>query len=302
MSDPPVIPYEYLEYDGTGATLVRKPVIAETPWVLYLNGRELLTLMCTPTRLHCLVLGFLLSEGIISGLDDIWQMRVFTAEDRVWMLFPEAGLQQELTMRTCEAAVGSVDVRLRHAAPVRDERRILTSGCGGGVTFDDLAGPRPPLTSALHVDAATICALMSHMQDHATLYNQSRGVHTSGLYDPATGTQIALAEDVGRHNTIDKLRGECLLSQRATDDLVLLTSGRISTEMIGKAYKMGVPIVASRTSPTMTSVRLAQTWNITLIGYVRQRRLRVYTGSARIGMEPVETAGDQHNTTAGYDS
>ncbi len=287
MSDP-IISLDYLEYDGTGAQPVYKPVIAETPWVMYLNGRELLTFMCTPTKLHCLALGFLLSEGIIGGLGDVWQMRVFTGEDRVYTYFPDAGLNEELHMRTCEEAVGSIDVRLRGSEPPREEKRILTSGCGGGLTFDDLSGDRAPLHSNLRVEAAQICALMTHLNAHANLYNQSRGVHTSGLYDVRSGEQLVMAEDVGRHNTLDKIRGECMLYGIETRDHVLLTSGRISTEMIGKARKMEVPLVVSRTSPTATSIRLAQTWNITLVGYVRAQRLRVYTGAERIGFAPID--------------
>ena len=283
----PIIPFTYLEYDGHSATPVQKPVIAETPWVLYVDGREVLTMMCTPTRLHCLALGFLLAEGFITTLADVWRLRVFTDESRVHMLFPEAGLNAEIYSDACPESVGSIDVRLRNAPPPRSERRILTSGCGGGTTFDDLAGERPAIASTLKVEAAQICAMMMHLQANATLYNQSRGVHTSGLYDPVSGVQLVLAEDVGRHNTIDKIRGECLLAGIATADRILLSSGRISSEMIGKAYKMGVPIIASRTSPTMTSVRLAEAWGMTLIGYVRSAKLRVYTRAERVGFAAV---------------
>lgn len=282
IADPPILTIDYLEYDGERAEMVRRPVIAETPWVLYVDRKELLTFMCTPTRLHCLALGFLLSEGFIGGLEDVWQLRVFTAEDYVYTYFPEAGLNEERHQRTCEEAVGSIDVRLRQAPPPRRERRILTSGCGGGVTFDDLSGEREPVQSDTRVHAQQICAMMQHLHTSANLYSQSRGVHTSGLYDPLSGEQLVMAEDVGRHNTLDKIRGECLLSALPTAGLVLVTSGRISTEMIGKARKMDVPIVVSRTSPTVTSIRLAQSWNITLVGYVRGRRLRVYTGEQRI--------------------
>jgi FdhD protein len=280
MTDP-TIPLDYIEYDGGSATPVRRPVIAETPWALYLDGRELLTFMCSPTRLHCLALGFLLSEGFIAGLDDVWQLRTHLDEDAVYMLFPEAGIDGVLRMRSCEEAAGSIVVRLRRPAPPRPERRILTSGCGGGVTFDDLRGERPPIVSDLRLGASQICALMADMQANAALYNESRGVHTSALYG-AGGERLALAEDVGRHNTLDKLRGECLLAGLSTGDAVLVTTGRISSEMIGKAYKMGVQLVASRTSPTATSVDLARAWGITLVGYVRQRRLRVYAGAERV--------------------
>ncbi len=282
----PIIDLPYIEYDGTAATTVTRPVIAETPWVLYVNRRELLTMMCSPVRLHCLALGFLLSEGFISGIQDVWQMRVFTAPDRVYTFFPDAGLDEELHMRTCEEAIGSIDVRLRHDMPARPEKRILTSGCGGGLTFDDLSGDRPPLTSAVTVTAERVCSMMRHLHQQAGLYSRSRGVHTSGLYDPATGQQLVMAEDVGRHNTLDKIRGECLLAGIDTTDCALVTSGRISTEMIGKARKMGVPLVISRTSPTVTSIRLAREWNITLVGYVRGRRLRVYHGEGRIQFAP----------------
>ena len=272
---------DYLDYDGHNATAVRRAVIAETPWALYLNGRELLTFMCSPTRLQCLALGFLVSEGIIASLEDVWQLRVYLDDDTVYMLFPEASIDGVLRMRSCEEAVGSISVRLRGEPPPRPERRILTSGCGGGITFDDLKGERPTLQSDARISAEQICALMADMQADAALYNQSRGVHTSALYSIA-GERLALAEDVGRHNTLDKIRGECLLARIPTSDGVLVTTGRISSEMIGKAYKMGVPLVASRTSPTATSVALAHAWGITLVGYVRQRKLRVYAGEGRV--------------------
>jgi FdhD protein len=276
----PTIDLHYIEWDGTRATPVTRPVIAETPWVLYLNGRELLTMMCTPTRLHCLALGFLQSEGLIDGLADVWQIKVFLDENRVYMFFPAAGLDQELSMPTCVEAGGSINVQLTRPAPALPERRVLTSGCGGGITFDDLSGERSPLHSELQVSASKIVSLMRELNYGARLYRQSRGVHTSALSD---GERLLVqAEDVGRHNTLDKIRGEVLLQGLSTKDRILLTSGRISSEMITKARKMDVPIVVSRTSPTVTSVRLAQAWNMTLIGYVRAPQLRVYAGAERV--------------------
>lgn len=276
----PSVELHYIEWDGTRATRVTRPVIAETPWVLYLNGRELLTFMCTPTRLHCLALGFLQSEGLIESLDDVWQIKVFLDENRVYLFFPEAGLDEELHMPTCAEAGGSIAVQLKRPVPALPERRVLTSGCGGGITFDDVRGDRPPLRSDLRVEATQIVALMRELNYQARLYRQSRGVHTSALSDGER--LLVLAEDVGRHNTLDKIRGEVLLQGLPTKDRMLLTSGRISSEMITKARKMEVPIVASRTSPTATSVRLAEAWNMTLIGYVRAPQLRVYTGAERV--------------------
>ena len=281
----PLLDLDYIDYDGTSAVMVHRPVIAETPWVLYVDRRELLTFMCSPVRLHALALGFLQSEGIIDGIDDVWQLKVYLDENQVYLFFPDAGLDEQLAMPTCEEATGSIDVRLRRPAPTRRERRILTSGCGGGITFDDLSGERPPLQSQLQVTAAQIIASMRELNYHANLYRASRGVHTSALADGER--LIVLAEDVGRHNTLDKIRGECLLGDIATRDRILLTSRRISSEMIAKARKMDVPIVVSRTSPTVMSVQLARQWGMTLIGYARAPRLRVYAGAERVIFDPI---------------
>lgn len=282
MTDP-TLELEYIEWDGTQARPVSRPVIAETPWVLYLDGRELLTFMCSPTRLHCLALGFLQSEGLIESLADVWRIKVFLDEDRVHMFFPAAGLDEELHMASCAEAGGSIVVQLARPAPVLPERRVLTSGCGGGITFDDLSGERPPLHSDQRISASQVIGLMRELNYQAQLYRQSRGVHTSALSDGER--LLVLAEDVGRHNTLDKIRGEVLLRGIETRDQLLLTSGRISSEMITKARKMEIPIIVSRTSPTATSVRLARNWNMTLIGYARAPQLRVYTGAERICFE-----------------
>ena len=296
----PILDLDYLEFDGERARPVRRPVIAETPWVLYVDRRELVTFMCSPIGLHQLALGFLLSEGMINALEDVWQIKVYLEENLVYMYFPNAGLDGKLTMHTCEEATGSIDVRLRRPAPIRSEKRILTSGCGGGMTFDDLSGDRPPIQSDLRITTAQVAGLMRQLNEAATLYRASRGVHTSALADAGqergeSGARLlALAEDVGRHNTLDKIRGTCLLGGISTQDRILISSGRISSEMIGKARKMEGPIVISRTSPTVMSIRLAQAWNMTLIGYVRGRQMRVYTGAERILFAPDSGVPAEH--------
>src|SRR5215210_4885983 len=167
----PILDFDYIEYDGERAAPVTRPVIVETPWALYVDKREWLTFMCSPLGLHHLALGFLLSEGVIAGVDDVWQLKVYLDEDRVYMYFPDAGLNGELSMPTCEEATGSIDVRLRHPEgtrlPERSEKRILTSGCGGGVTFDDLSGERPPLQSDLRVTTQQVSSMMRQLNESA---------------------------------------------------------------------------------------------------------------------------------------
>ena len=118
------------------------------------------------------------------------------------------------------------------------------------------------------------------MQRSGPMHGHAWGLHTSALSDGKV--LLAVAQDVGRHNTVDKVWGECLRRGIATVGNLLLSTGRISSEMLSKAAKLGVELVASRTSPTSMSVRLAEVWSITLIGYVRGQRMDVYTHPERL--------------------
>jgi FdhD protein len=109
---------------------------------------------------------------------------------------------------------------------------------------------------------------------------ETRGIHTSALAE--ADRLLAVVEDVGRHNTIDKLLGRCLSEGIPTADRLLLSTGRVSSEMLYKAARAGIPFVVSRTSPTSLSVALAAAWNVTLVGYVRRDSLIVYHGQARV--------------------
>lgn len=231
-------------------------VVIHEEWVrIHVNGIELVSFMCTPKDLDLLALGFLRSEGIIQNIADVRLVHVCPSE-------------------RC------VEVWLRDAQPILPQQVIITSGCGGGVTFDDLSQRVPPVQSTVTIAAGQINASMRQLLDAATLYRLTRGVHTSALSDGRR--LIAQAEDVGRHNTIDKLWGQCLQAGIATADRILLATGRISSEMLNKAAKMRVQVVASRTSPTSLSVQLAREWNITLIGYVRGDSFNVYAAGERI--------------------
>jgi FdhD protein len=121
---------------------------------------------------------------------------------------------------------------------------------------------------------------MKQLNKKAELYRFCGGVHTSALCN--NNSLLVVAEDIGRHNTLDKIMGECLLSKSTTTDMVLLTTGRISSEMLAKAARMETPIVISRSSPTDRSISLALELGITLIGYVRGNRLSVYSHEERL--------------------
>ncbi|NJK43873.1 MAG: formate dehydrogenase accessory sulfurtransferase FdhD [Pleurocapsa sp. SU_196_0] len=250
-----VCPTTYLLYKGDMDTPIEGGVIEESMVCISVNGRELATFMCSPIQLADLALGFLRSEGFIRCCADVEVLHL-----------ADSG--------TC------VDIWLRNGDFTPPTRKIITSGCGGGVTFDDLSARHPPLLDGVTVTPQQIIQQIQQLHLAAELYNEVRGVHTSALSD---GLELLLvAQDVGRHNTIDRLWGQAL--QRGIDPAgcMLLASGRISSEMLNKAAKMGIPVVASRTSPTSLSVELARAWNITVIGYARGNQFRVYTAPQRV--------------------
>ncbi len=260
--DDGVVPAQYTVITRNGAEVVDAEVIHERLVSIFVNGQELATIMCSPCLQDALALGFLANEGVIESLDEV----------RAAHICPSGAC---------------VDVWLRSADFEPPRRMILTSGCGGGVTFTDLSETFEPLHSDLRVTPDQLWNLMDELNQSAALYSRARGVHTANL--STTDHRLLVAEDVGRHNTVDKLRGLALQQGIETRDQILLTSGRISSEMITKARRMEIPIVASHTSPTSLSVALAKEWNITLIGYLRRNSMNIYTQPERVLLDTVST-------------
>jgi FdhD protein len=238
-------------------------VIEEALVSLYVNGAEVATIMCTPRHQDWLAVGFLANEGLITSLQEISILYV--------------------TPDGC-----CVDVWLERPF-VRPARPIVTSGCGGGVTFTDPASGLEPLQEDLRIRPEELLPLFQQLHTPESLHARARGVHAAGLSDG--GRVLATVEDVGRHNTIDKLLGACLLQGIDTRGRLLLATGRVSSEMLRKGARMGCPIIASRNSPTSLSVEMARAGNITLIGYVRQASMRVYAHPERLGF-PAEAGAE----------
>ena len=259
-------PARYISLNGGEPQDVDGTVIDEALACISVNGEELATFMCTPRDLTELALGFLYNEGVINGLDDVRAHHV-------------------------SKNGACVDVWLHNTSFERPRRAIITAGCGGGLTFDDLSGIYEPLKSNLRATPDQLAALMRQLHLGAELYQTARGVHTALLAEvgePGEEKMLLQLEDIGRHNCLDKLQGAALLAGIRTKDRVLLSSGRISSEMINKARRLETPIVCSRTSPTSLSVALAEAWNITIVAYLRQDRMRVYTHPERVISKPVD--------------
>jgi FdhD protein len=257
----PVVARQYVHFSGEDAESVDAGVIGEVRFSIFIEDRELVTLMCSPWQLQALVVGFLYLEGLIESPDEIELLRV-CLEDRL------------------------AEVRLTHGFPDVPPRKILTSGCTGGISFgkylDDIERFRLTDDACSSVPPARMYGLLRALYDHSNLYRQSGGVHTA-IFSPHGSDQPRfVAEDIGRHNTLDKIQGLALLEDVPTRGGVIVASGRISSEMLFKAAIMGVPIVGSRTSPTNLALAVAERLNITVCGYLRQSSMNVYTHAWRI--------------------
>jgi len=253
--------HDYLQVRRNGDAIpVARAVADELRLEVFVNERRLLAYNCSAINLREMVTGFLWLEQLIEHPDDIDTMRI-CVEDRV----VEIGLSRELDLDGFE------------------QRRALTSGCGGGVTFQDLMSARAieRVEGGPRIDARRLFELIADLFRGSSRYRASGGLHAAALADHEDGI-LVLCEDLGRHNTIDKVAGECLLRDVDPIGKILLSTGRMSSDMVIKAARMRVPIVASRTSPTDLSIALATEFGLTVVGYVRGDRCHLYTGAERI--------------------
>ena len=227
-------------------------VVREFPLTIVLNDHELVTLLCSPTSLEYLAVGFLLSEGLIESKDDI---KAILVDD-------QRGVARIETDK-------AVDVSLR---------RVLTSGGGRVVASSSVhkvsAAPQTRLS------ASRVFSLMDDFVQRSKVFKATGGVHSAALCD--TEGILVFGEDIGRHNAIDKIFGECLLKDIATDNRLIITSGRVSSEILLKVAKRNIPILISKSAPTDLGVKLANDLGVTLVGFVRGKRMNVYTNSWRV--------------------
>ncbi|MBN1810524.1 MAG: formate dehydrogenase accessory sulfurtransferase FdhD [Anaerolineae bacterium] len=258
MADEGSHPLAYTGYYDDECRRVHGVVPVEEVIALHVNGQPLVRLMCTPVLLEELALGFLFNEGLIEEASEVEEVKVLALSDgQRWL-----------------------DIWLGHEIEA-PKLRTITSGCSGGTTFESAGSP---VESDLRVTPRQVTHLMAGMSRSAELYHRAGGLHMAALAEGEV--LVCLAEDIGRHNAVDKIAGLCLRQGLPMKDRVLLSSGRISSEVVNKAARMQVPVIVSRTSPTSLSVQLAQAWHVTLIGYTRRRSFRVYAGEERV-LQPV---------------
>lgn len=222
--------------------------------ILTINGETWLSFSCSPLLLEELAIGFLYNEHIIESISEVEIVRV------------------------CENNK-NIDVWLNHVAK-KPEKWENTSGCTGGKT-SMVNKKENYIDNKFQIEPQLILNLFSLLLSKQEIYKESRGMHCSLLSDGKSHHLIA--EDIGRHNTIDKLAGLFLLDKKHKwEQKIILTTGRVSSEMIQKSARLGIPVVVSRTSPTNSSVEFATEHNMTLIGYTRRNEFTVYSHPERI--------------------
>jgi FdhD protein len=252
-----------LKLTGRGATGIEDIVARESSLTVMLNDQDVVTLLCSPADLKYLAVGFLFSEGLLKSKDDIKEI---TVDDRRGVVRVETGADEQLANEELF-------------------KRFITSGCGKGTSFYGADGQgRRKVESTTRISASRLSALAGEFQHRSQIYRATGGVHSAALCD--SGNIVLFSEDIGRHNALDKVFGRCVLDGVPTDGRIIITSGRVSSEIVLKVAGRNVPIIASKSAPTDLGVKLADNLGVTLVGFVRGKRMNVYTHAGRISEAP----------------
>jgi FdhD protein len=237
-------------------------VAEEKPLHLFLNTIYWATILCSPSNLKEMAVGHLLSEGILKSTAEIEEVNLKETEGSCYVK-----LKAEV----------NVDERLSLS---RLHQRVVTSACGDQSTYQYKRKPAK-VTSNLKVKAEVVFNSVNQLNFKAEVFRQTGGVHAAAIYT-ADGSMVALAEDVGRHNAVDKVIGMAALKQTLFGECFLTSTGRLSGDIVFKASKVGLPIVASLGAALDSGVAMAEAANLTLAGFVRGKRMNIYTCDERI--------------------
>lgn len=259
------IEVSYLRTDTGQRDRKKDFVTVEEPLHIIINRDHYATILLTPTQKRELAIGHLITEGIIKNLDEIKEIRI-------------EGQRCKVTLRS--------DINSRERIQlVTPFRRIILSACSSPDEWplykliDRLKIPKA--ISKIRVDAKTISAAVRQLNKEARIYRKTGGVHAAALQD-LEGKIIAFAEDIGRHNAVDKAIGAALIENRDCEKSFLTSTGRITGDITLKAARVKIPIVASLAAAVSSGIEVAKRTEITLIGFVRGNRMNIYTNPERI--------------------
>lgn len=232
-------------------------IIVEKPLNIFINNQHYVTLMYSPSLIEELTVGFLFSEGVIQSIEDVLNVKVVN-EDSVFI---------------------TLDKEIIHSF---GKERALVSGCAKGSIHIHMLNEKglKKIDSNCRFKADQILKWMNDFNKMPTLFQQTGGVHSCGICGE-NGIEF-IAEDIGRHNALDKLIGKSLIQKNNLENKMLFTSGRVSSDILIKTARAQIPVLVSHSAPTNLVVNMAKNINLTLVGFVRGSRMNIYCGSDRI--------------------
>jgi FdhD protein len=236
-------------------------VAEEKPLHIFLNRTYYVTIFCSPSNLKELAVGHLLSEGIVKSVEEI----------------DEISFKGEGVCRVKLKANIDLEKRLKLLTPFS---RVILSACGSSSPYE-YSGKLPKITSNLKVKAEVILNGVSRLNSIAETFRKTGGVHAAAIYK-SNGNLVAFAEDVGRHNAVDKVIGIGALNKTDFKECFLTLSGRLTGDIVLKAARVGLPIVASLAAAIDSGIAVAKDAGLTLIGFVRGKRMNIYNFPERI--------------------
>ena len=234
-------------------------IVREVPITLFLNNNEFVTMVCSPQALEELTVGFLCSEGLLQSPADIKDIRIDEENGTVFIDAPDVESESKFL------------------------KRNITSCCGRGrpvFYFVNDAKSMNKVSTELLVTPGQVWNLSDRLEEMSVLFQQTGGVHNAALCSPSD--VILFYEDVGRHNAVDKIFGRAFLSEIPLEDKILVFSGRVSSEIVIKIGKMGLPVIISRSAPTDLGLEMAEKLGITVVGFAKGEKMNVYTHPERI--------------------
>lgn len=259
-------PFDVVRVDDRGTNSAVDQVAAELPLEVRIEGQPFSVIMRTPGADEDLAVGFLFSESVIRSAGDLGRVELTDSPNliNVRLSRDRAGILPEL---------------------LGQRRQVVTnSSCGmcGRRTLESLEVDAPPLASRWAVTGEVVLSLPARLRTAQTTFSETGGLHAAGLFDTEGHLELS-AEDVGRHNAVDKLLGRMLLNGRMPlDRSLLFVSGRSSFEIVQKAFLGGIPLVGAVSAPSSLAIELARRTGITLLGFVRDGRFNIYAHHERL--------------------
>ena len=248
---------------ATGKVEKTKDCIAEeVPLQISLNDAYTFVIWCSPMQFKELAVGYLLAEDILKSVDEIESV-ISDEENHQCQLTVKSTVNLDERLKNSRRSTRIIPLIKANTSPYQHDEKIAT------------------VKSPLKIKAQVIFDALNQMNCIAKGFKQTGGLHDSGIFT-ADGKMLAFSEDVGRHNTVDKVIGQASLSRVDFSQCFMIITGRVPGDMIYKAAKVGLPIVASVAAVLNSGVSSAEKANITLIGFVRGTKMNIYTGIERI--------------------